>query len=297
MTWLVEHRDASIVHACELLGVPRASYYDEAVRRTERPVDPDLRQAVVALAEERPGFGYRRITAMVRRKTGRRVNEKAVRRVMKKEHLLLPPAVPPRRTRIPKHPGRRITQAPNVAYQVDLKYVRCGRDGWACLQNAVDCCTSEWLDYVFDQRCGAAEAIRLLNRVVPVRFPETGLAPGTKLRVDNGPCDRANAFVQHAQSLGFDVEHIQVQTPQDNGVVESHHAGIGRDYLDLAFFDSFEDAAAYIRKAWIDHETVKPRKRLAWKTPREFYESFQANSLPESLPEAGERTDVIATTL
>lgn len=293
MTWLLEHRDVGTSRACELLGVPRASYYYEATPRVERPVDPELRGVVLALAEERPSFGYRRITAMVRRQTKRVVNEKAVRRVMRKEHLLLPPAVPPRRTRVPKHPGRQITDAPNQAWQADLKYVWCGRDGWAYLQNTVECCTSEWLGYVFDQRCGAQEAIRMLNGIVPGRFPETGLAPGTRLRVDNGPCYRADAFVKHARGLGFIVEHIQVRTPEDNGVVESHHAGIARDYLDLAYFESSEEAAAYIAKAWLDHETVKPRQRLGWKTPREYYESFQAKRGTD----AGERTETIATTL
>ena len=133
-------------------------------------------------------------------------------------------------------------------------------------------CTAEWLGYVFDKRCGSREASALLDRVVQERFPEAGLAPGTRLRVDNGPAYRADAFRAHARAPGLEVEHIQVRTPEDNGVIESFHAGLDRDYLNALVFDTFAEAEAFLAWAFEDCNAVKPMRRLRWRTPREYHE-------------------------
>ena len=257
--------------ACALAGVPRSTHYYAPRPRAPRPFDPGVRAAVLETAEERPSFGYRRITAMVRRRLRHPVNEKRVRRILKAEDLQLPPCVVPRQ-RVRKHPGRQITDRPDAAWQLDMKYVWCGRDGWAYLQNVVDTCTAEWLGYVFDKRCGSREANALLDRVVQERFPEACRAPGTRLRVDNGPAYRADAFLDHARALGLDLEHIQVRTPEDNGVIESFHAGLDRDYLGALVFDTFAEAEAFLAWAFEDYNGVKPMRRLRWRTPREYHE-------------------------
>ena len=278
MSFAVEKHGTSVQRACHLVGLPRSTYYYQPQPRKERPADPMLRDVVVKIAEERPSFGYRRTAAMVRRALKRPVNDKAVRRIMKKEHLTLQPCVQPPRVRVRKHPGKQLTEAPDLAYQMDMKYVWCERDGWAYLQNVVECCTSEWLGYVFSKRCGAREATQLLDRVVQERFPAACKAPGTKLRIDNGPAYRADAFLGHATALGFDVEHIQVRTPEDNGVVESLHAGLARDYLNCLVFDSFEEAEKFLAWAFMDYNTVKPKQRLGWRTPKEYYEEVRARA-------------------
>ncbi|MEK6851239.1 MAG: IS3 family transposase [Candidatus Thermoplasmatota archaeon] len=263
--------------ACALAGLPRRTWYYERRPRSPRPFDPTVRRAVLDVALERPSFGYRRGTAMCRRRLRVAVNEKRVRRILKAERLQLEPCVVPR-ARVRKHPGRQITERPDVAWQMDLKYVWCGRDGWAYLQNVVECCTAEWLGYTFGKRCGAREANALLDRAVQERFPETCLAPATRLRVDNGPAYRSDAFLERARLLGLCVEHIQVQTPEDNGVVESFHAGLARDYLNALVFDSFADAEAYVAWAFEDYNGVKPMQRLRWRTPREYHQEVTASA-------------------
>lgn len=154
----------------------------------------------------------------------------------------------------------------------------CGRDGWSYLQNVVDCCTSEWFGYVLSKRCGSREASDLMDRVVRERFPETCLAPGTVLRVDRMPAYGSDAFPRHERALGFRVEHFQKSTPEDNGVVESFHAGLVRDYLNALVFDSFGEAEAYLAWAHEDYNTVKPMHRLRWKTPEEYHEQVTASA-------------------
>ncbi len=276
MTTLVDH-GLAVSRACALAGLPRSTHYSARRPRTPPPPDPEVRAAALDVALERPSFGYRRVTAMVRRRLRRPVNEKAVRRILREERLQLEPCVVPRQ-RVRKHPGRQLTDAPDMAWQVDMKWVWCGRDGWAYLQSVVDCCTSEWLGYVLSPRCGAREAKALLDRVVQERFPDTCKAPGTRLRADNGPAYRADAFRAHARALGLDLEFIQVRTPEDNGVIESLHAGIDRDYLNVLVFDTFAEAEAFLAWAFVDYNTVKPMQRLRWRTPREYHEEVRVSA-------------------
>ncbi len=144
----------------------------------------------------------------------------------------------------------------------------CGADATGGRQNVVDTCTAEWIGYTFGRRCRSREANDLIDRVVQERFPGTCLAPGTALRVDNGLAYRSDAFLAHARLLDPRVEHIQKETPEDNGAVESFHAGLARDYLNALVFDSFAEAEAYVAWAHEDYNTVKVKQNLWWMKPK-----------------------------
>lgn len=275
---LTEKRKLSVLRACKLAGVPRSSYYYEPKPREIQKSMDDVHAEVLRVCDERPSFGYRRTAAMVRRRLGRRVNDKKVRRIMHLEHKTLEPCVQPARVRIPKQRGKQVQGVPDVAYQMDLKYIDCGNDKWAFLTSAIDCCTGEWLAYVFGYGCSQKESIEVLDKLVLERFPVTCRAPGTMLRVDNGSMFRADAFHEHAKALGFEIEHIQIKTPEDNGMIESLHAGLDRDYLRYQCFDSLFEATEYIAWAFNDYNTTKPMKRLGWLTPKEYYQEKIANA-------------------
>ena len=70
---------------CRALGWPRASYY-----RAQRPAaeaDMSLRSLIQQVALEWPAYGYRRITAELRRR-GQVVNRKRVLRLLREDNLL-----------------------------------------------------------------------------------------------------------------------------------------------------------------------------------------------------------------
>ncbi len=74
------------------------------------------------------------------------------------------------------------------------------------------------------------------------------------------------------------VIETQKQTPEDNGVVESFHAGLERDYLRTLVFDSFAEAEAYLAWAREDYNTIKPKQRLRWMTPSEYHEEVSVSA-------------------
>jgi hypothetical protein len=77
---------------CEALDIHRSSLYHEPRADRDRP----LREALIALAGQWPTYGYRRLTAMLRRE-GHTANAKRVRRLMGELGLSGEP--PPRRPR------------------------------------------------------------------------------------------------------------------------------------------------------------------------------------------------------
>lgn len=76
----------TVAARCRVLGWPRSSYY-RASHATPTAADTELRSLVQQVALEWPAYGYRRLTAELRRR-GQSVNYKRVLRLMREDNLL-----------------------------------------------------------------------------------------------------------------------------------------------------------------------------------------------------------------
>ncbi len=95
---LVAERSYSERSACQLVGISRSS---ARYQPKEQPEEAVFRCRVRELANGHPGYGYRRITVILRRE-GSDVNHKRVQRVWKSEGLQLPRKTPRKRRFGPK---------------------------------------------------------------------------------------------------------------------------------------------------------------------------------------------------
>src|SRR5437899_3962440 len=86
-----EHSETmAIGDLCAALGVPRAAFYRERreiVRENQQGNTVELRDAIQRIALLWPAYGYRRITAELRRR-GFIANHKRVLRLMRSDNLL-----------------------------------------------------------------------------------------------------------------------------------------------------------------------------------------------------------------
>lgn len=224
---------------------------------------------------------------MVRRKLQMPINEKAIRRIMRQENLLLKQPKRPPRQRIPKKPGILTVGKPDEVWHMDAMYVLTLKDGHVLAHNIVDACTSEWVGFLFDKRYRKEECIRLLEQTVLERWPHTGKAPGTRLRLDNHFSQTNDDFVEAAKLLGFQPEWIHKHQPEMNGVVESFHSILRKDYINLVDLETEQQAREFLRGVRLDYNHVKPKQRLGWRTPHEFYEEVTKNATsndPKSEP-------------
>ena len=76
-----------VQHLCKLAGVSRASYYRRFEARAPREADVELTSHIQLLCLRYRFYGYRRITAVLRR-SGLVVNAKRVQRLMREDNLI-----------------------------------------------------------------------------------------------------------------------------------------------------------------------------------------------------------------
>ncbi len=88
----------TVLDACQALGIGRSGYY--AAKQVHEPkvpvVDADeeeLLERIKAIKSVHPFWGYRRVTAWLRHRENLLVNQKRVRRLMKKYGLMAPQTV------------------------------------------------------------------------------------------------------------------------------------------------------------------------------------------------------------
>jgi hypothetical protein len=117
----------SVTLTCELLDCAKSSYYHQA----EPPDDTKLRAAIDTVSAEWPTYGYRRITAQLRRQ-GWQVNHKRIRRLMQKLDLSIKPKRKKRQTTdsqhdFPRYPNLVLdldTARPDQVWVSDITYIR-----------------------------------------------------------------------------------------------------------------------------------------------------------------------------
>jgi transposase InsO family protein len=245
-------------------GCSRKAYYHQAKRRSI-PSDPYIVEKTRQLATQRPLYGTRRMAAQLSRELGIRINRKRIQRVyhqlgwthpQKRKNDLLRIAV----NRRPK-PTR-----PNELWESDLTYIHCGVDGWAYLFNVIDVVSREWVSYVFNTYAVKENAILSVEKAL-IKHPE---AIGVRLRTDHGSQYGSNAFKKSMRILGVKQEFIAVNTPEQNGHMESFHKTLKREYVWTCDFQTFQEAAEAIQEAYLDYNQHRIHSALGYQTPYEY---------------------------
>jgi putative transposase len=267
---------------CRALGVSRAGFY-KSQHRARAPqcppqqprYDKALARRMRGLLDREESFGYRRVWAWLRFKEGRRVNPKAVHRIMQLKgwqcRLWHRPAQRPQ----PTWAKRSTTDQPDRLWATDATKIWCGRDGWATLVGILDAGSRECVGYRFAQVGRAIEAVDALEQAVAHRYGSlTAVPAGLRLRHDNGSIFLARQFVTTARQLGITQEFIPRRSPEYNGVVERFFRTLKQECVWLHQFESFE-AAEPVILAWIDrYNTERQHSALGYLSPRAWREQF-----------------------
>lgn len=161
--------------ACRLVILDRSS----ARYRSRRPNDSALRARLRALAHQRPRFGYRRLTVLLRR-DGEQVNHKRVYRLYRAEGL----AVRRRRRKrvaVTHRMALPVPQRPGQQWAMDFMTDTLANGRSFRTLNVVDTYTRECLAIEVDTSLPGARVARRLEQVREQRGePET-------IVIDNGP--------------------------------------------------------------------------------------------------------------
>jgi len=191
---VVEELGVSQRRACQTLAQPPGTQRYEP-RTTED--EETLIARIVALATRFGRYGYRRITALLRRE-GWLVNHKRVERLWRQEGLRVP-AKQPKRGRLWLADGslvRRRPERPNHVWSYDFVFERTADGRVLKLLTVIDEFTRECLAIVVARRLTSTEVLAALAELFVRRaVPE-------HIRSDNGPEFTARAVRRWLERVG-----------------------------------------------------------------------------------------------
>jgi putative transposase len=259
-----------VEHVVAELGVPerRACRVLGQHRSTQRkpPGTPGdeagLTADIIALATRYGRYGYRRITALLRR-AGWAVNRKRVERIWRREGLKVP-AKQPKRGRLWLHDGSCIRlrpEQPNHVWSYDFVEDRTHDGRRYRMLNVIDEFTRECLAIRVDRKLNSIDVVDLLSDLFILR----GI-PG-HVRSDNGPEFIAKAVREWIAAVGAKTAYIEPGSPWENGYCESFNGKLRDELLDGEVFYSLKEAKIVI-ESWRRHyNTTRPHSALGYRPP------------------------------
>jgi len=269
---------ASIV--CDLLGCSRSSFYYQPV---VNPEEAEVLAAIERLLMRRPFYGYRRVTAQLKRE-GWAIGETRVRRLLRQlDHSASVGRVrvattdsdhdEPRFTNRVK--GLAITR-PNQVWVADITYIRLGRR-FIYLAVILDAFTRALRGWHLSRSLETENLTRQALEMALARHPAPAIHHS-----DQGKQYAAAAY-RHLLPDSTQVSMSAVGQPTENGLAERFIRTLKEEHIDYSEYQGFDDAFMQLAH-WLEVEYMTERihSALGYLTPAEF-EARLASPQPDPL--------------
>ncbi len=245
--------------ACRVLEQPRAT---QRYRVVEGEYERRLTDRIVELAGQYGRYGYRRITAMLRRE-GWNVNHKRVERIWRQEGLKVPKKQPKRR-RLWLGDGSCIRLRPQYrdhVWSYDFVQART-HDGRAFrMLTVLDEYTRECVAIHVARKVKSDDLIARLTELFVYRgVPDY-------IRSDNGPEFTAEALREWLAKLDVKTLFITPGSPWENGYNESFNGKLRDELLNGEIFDTLLEARVLIEMWRKEYNEVRPHSSLGYRPP------------------------------
>ena len=218
------------------MDLPRSNYYYRPVdRASKQKDDTSLRDRMEQLALRFPRYGYRRMTAQLRR-DGLKVNHKRVLRIMRQSDLLCK-----RRRRFvsttesdharkvyPNLYRNRVPTAINRVWVADITYIRLAT-GFVYLAAVLDACSRKVVGWSLSRHIDADLASSALHMAIASRRPPAGCIHHS----DRGVQYASQAYTELLKDHGFEISMSRKGNPCDNAQAESFFKTLKSEEVDL----------------------------------------------------------------
>ena len=264
----------------ETIGVARSHLHDKVHRAPKprgpyrKPEDDTLVQLVRRLVDERPTYGYRRITALANRERARAgepaVNHKRVFRIMRQNSMLLARHTGRRTGRV--HDGKVIVMRSNLRWCSDGFEIACWNGDLIRIAFIIDAHDREIIAWhaVVGSGISGGMVRDMMLEAVESRFGTLQSPAPLEWLTDNGSSYTAKETRDFATALNLIACFTPVQSPESNGISESFVKTFKRDY---ARVNPLPDAVTALGKiaGWFeDYNENHPHSGLRMRSPREF---------------------------
>jgi len=285
---VMEEHHLSQRQACRLLETDRSTY-----RYEPRPDhNAGLKEALIAVARQKPRYGYRRLWVELTGKQGWKVSIGRVHRLYQALGLMVRRLKRKRLRGIA--PLNALISRPNQEWALDFVSDALANGRALRALTMVDNYTRECPAIEVDTGISSRQVTRVLERVIAERgVPQS-------LRCDNGPEFTSGHFIGWCAQKKIELVHIQPGRPMQNGHVESFNGRLRDECLNANWFVNLADARTKIEDWRLEYNAERPHSSLAYRTPEAFAKACseltsRMAAIPPDRPSAlVDRTAVLA---
>jgi putative transposase len=246
-------------HACRLLFQWRGTQRYAPILRSDEDA---LTRAIIALASRYGRYGYRRITALMRR-DGWAVGKDRVARIWRREGLKVPRRQP-KRGRLWLNDGSCVRLRPqhrNHVWSYDFVSAATHDGRSIRMLTLIDEYTRESLAVRVGRRLRSLDVIEtvadaMLMHGIPAH-----------IRSDNGPEFVAIDVRKWLERLGTRPLYIEPGSPWENGYCESFNSKLRDECLNGEIFYSLREAQVVIERWRVHYNTQRPHSSLGYRPP------------------------------
>jgi putative transposase len=258
---------------CQMTGISRAGYYRWGVPKPSFPVEMEFRDALQKIALESPAYGYRRITAELRRR-GFEVNHKRALRLMRQDNLLCLRhkafvVTTDSRHELPVYPNLAHNLVPsgvNQLWVADITYIRL-RAEFIYLAVVLDAFSRRVIGWALGRTLEAGLALSALSMALRQRQPAPGLVHHSDRGVQYASGDYTDLLKQHKIQISMS----RKGNPYDNAACESFMKTLKYEEVYRTEYRDLADAYAQIGE-FLDRVYNQQRlhSALGYVPPAEF---------------------------
>ena len=272
----------NIERMCQLVGVSRAGFYRSLQEQEPVQEGMEVRSAIQQIAvEHRRRYGYRRITAELRRR-GMLVNHKRVARMMGEDNLL---AAQPRAFVVTTDSDHELGVYLNLAKRMkltginqlwvaDITYIRLQRE-FVYLAVILDAYSRKVVGWELDRTLAARLPIAALERAITERQPPPGLVHHS----DRGVQYASGDYVRILSRQQMIASMSRPANPYDNASCESFMKTLKREEIYAQDYRDLEHLRSNL-EAFIEQYYNRQRlhSALGYRSPEEFEREAQSHT-------------------